>query len=873
MRRTKQRPASRRPPWLFAMAVFTAAGWLPGCGEGGEADSPQAEDPDQIAVIRLVDAVRYAPSHVRLEWMVPESAPNEPAIHREDFQGSLEPWLPLRSVEHPLFDPANTTVHDWRVEDGQLHGRGNQGMLLKCVPLFANQCYELKVTSTIEALQGEAVGSSSACANVGVQPLMKRVDLKNELVNTPMYELWRVQRSRINETVSLPPPQVGSRQTRSQVFQAPFDAEAGILAIMTGEEGSNPFTVDELSLSPVSLRRALGLGKLAAGVDAVDKEQVTGSSAKNAGLHALVSDSPELQGFRRVEILEERRDGVLLPAPAVLEWDVTVPDGEWILDFSHACLPERRVTWRQSPLSVKASFQFRDREVSLWDATLTADRPEGWESQQVPLPKGCTGPGTLRIAVDSSNSEDLFVLGSVLLRRKESAPRHIFLISLDTVRADRMSNEGYPRPTTPFLDELSQQSAWFRHASSTSGYTLPSHATMFSGQVPAVHGLESPAPGFAPISATSCDLLTVRLREAGFLTVGFTGGGYVSAEFGFEEGFDQYDTHDNLLSEEDARWHLHPRRNDYQANLAFHRRRGLDHVVDWVDDHSDSRFFLFLHTYLVHNYRPSPAYREQFHPTCESDLGDSLKWVKRRVVGQRELPPEDLAHYEDLYDATLREADDLMREFVDALRSSGVWDRSLVIVTSDHGEEFHDHGNMGHGHTLYQELLHIPLLIHGPGFTAQECSMPVSLSDITPTILDWVGERPRFPVQGRSLLPVLRTTGTAGAEDPVFARLVREQGMPLYAVRRGPWKLIATKDSLEGDDEAAMLFDLEEDPQEHHDLRAEREDVAAPLLRYLRRANQEHEDLGARRERDSRDGISPEMEDQLRRLGYLDDSG
>ncbi len=252
--------------------------------------------------------------------------------------------------------------------------------------------------------------------------------------------------------------------------------------------------------------------------------------------------------------------------------------------------------------------------------------------------------------------------------RGERLPRGIVLVSIDTLRADHLGAYGYARPTSPFFDELAQRGTLFERAIVQLPGTLPSHMSIFTGLYPAEHGVYPPDN----VLAVNVPTLPEVLRAHGFRTAGFTEGGYVDGHYGFERGFDRFadDTGEGSRAVE--------------ATLA----RGLDFLAGLQ---RDERFFLFLHTYVVHDpYDPPPPYERLFwedSPPAEAwePTGPNLTAVNR---GERTVTPATVRYFEALYDGSIRYFDDRLRAFFARLDELGLTDETTIVLTSDHGEEF-----------------------------------------------------------------------------------------------------------------------------------------------------------------------------------------
>ena len=417
----------------------------------------------------------------------------------------------------------------------------------------------------------------------------------------------------------------------------------------------------------------------------------------------------------------------------------------------------------------------------------------------------------------------------------------VLLFSLDTVRRDRMQLYGHDVENTPRLVELAARGTVFDDAVSTSSWTLPSHASVFSGQSVQAHGVIDSSRRIGGSA------LARRFREAGYRTVAFTGGGYLDPTFGFQGGFERYDARDPVLriAAEDGAY----------VDVTTHAsRRSLELVV--ADD--DPRpLFLFVHTYAAHDYVASDA-----------DLARvGADPAERDALPLRIVPPESAARLAAataagdrdrfiaatrlVYDATVLAADRLFGDVLSGLGDRRGGGEPYVCAFSDHGEELFEHGLLGHGMSLSEELVRIPLVLAGPGVAAGRRSHTVSLADVGPTLLELAGLPGLAHADGRSLAAVLR--GDALAPDPV---LLGQRGID--ALRGSRYKLVRSG----GEDQA---HDLLRDPTEDVDLATAEEDLG-----WLRRALDDALERAARAPAAAEEAVlGSEIEEELGRLGYL----
>ena len=345
-----------------------------------------------------------------------------------------------------------------------------------------------------------------------------------------------------------------------------------------------------------------------------------------------------------------------------------------------------------------------------------------------------------------------------------SAPtRGYVVISIDTLRADHLGCYGYPKPTSPFIDELARRGTLFEEAYAQFPSTLVSHMSMFTGLHPREHGVVTASSVLAPQIESFPEVF----QRAGFRSAGFTEGGYVSGRYGFRRGFDTFVARDRAG----------------ERPLARTFARGMEFLAGLP---ADARFLLFLHTYAVHSPYDAPErYRVPFWPGSLPAGGiDGTPYALNSAnASEQELSPEAIAYVTALYDAGIRETDETLRRFFAELGRLGLAGDTTVIVTSDHGEELRDHGHFHHTQ-LYREVLRVPLIVvhpQRPGGVRQPGI--VQLVDLAPTLYELAGLRPKETTSGTSRAsligkPAPATDGTAWADGETGERA-------LYRVRSG----------------------------------------------------------------------------------------
>ncbi|MEW6270191.1 MAG: sulfatase [Thermodesulfobacteriota bacterium] len=364
----------------------------------------------------------------------------------------------------------------------------------------------------------------------------------------------------------------------------------------------------------------------------------------------------------------------------------------------------------------------------------------------------------------------------------------VVLISLDTLRARSMSLYGHTLPTTPFLDRFAATGATVERAFTTFSNTLGSHMSMLTGLYPASHGVVALNRRLAPEHAT----LAERLRAAGWDTAAFTEDGLLAADLGFRRGFGVY-------------WE-----NKTVGSAAGDARGTFRRALDWAGSREGTPFFLFVHTYAVHiPYAPPPEYRRML-------IGDG--------GSESDLPPVERERLR--YEQEVRALDDDVRRFLERLEEIVPAERLLVVVTSDHGEEFGEHGLITHLQ-LYDEVLHVPLLLRWRGRIAPgvRVAAPASLVDVVPTVLELLSVEPRA-ADGASLAPLLRDPRAALPRRAVFAQVLPREanGRDWFFIARS-----ADEKCMLPIDGAGRCFDLARDPREQQPLSPEQSPALGEL--------------------------------------------
>lgn len=412
-------------------------------------------------------------------------------------------------------------------------------------------------------------------------------------------------------------------------------------------------------------------------------------------------------------------------------------------------------------------------------------------------------------------------------------PYNVLLIVMDTVRAESTSLCGHTRATTPHLDALAASSTTFRTALSTSSWTLPSHASMFTGRYP--HELST--SWTYPLTKTHPVVAEV-FHDHGYQTAGFAANLlYCTREFGLPRGFDYYEA--NVVGWSELAFHsiiLQKLANSFAARSIFGKKATLGaktaedinrSFLGWVDLRERRPFFAFLNYMDAHEpYAPPAPYAKRFFKITQKPHAAQWQYYKRgaqRYDKARQTLEETDAQVA-AYEGAIAYMDAAIHALLQDLESRGLLERTVVIVTSDHGEQFGEHQQFSHGSSLYSQETRVPLLIHAPTRcpTGLVVHRPVTLRDLPTTMLDLAGIASHGGIGGHSILRDLDTpTFLLGRTSPVLSVLgtySKENPAPLdatpetHALLRDGYRAFR----LPRDDR--RLFDWGSDPGEAHDL-------------------------------------------------------
>jgi arylsulfatase A-like enzyme len=486
-----------------------------------------------------------------------------------------------------------------------------------------------------------------------------------------------------------------------------------------------------------------------------------------------------------------------------------------------------------------------------------------------------------------------------------SLPPDILLISIDSVRADALTF----RDTfaSPHMTALAEGGTVFTRAISGSSWTLPAHAQIFTGNPPLLHGTQYDDVSIDPLMATLPELL----KAEGYFTAGFWTGWYLAGEYGFSRGFDVYENAMNQGASIEQQYKQALDVNDHDlAKRVFGGRDKLSHqditsetVIDRIETSlkrapKDRGLFLFAHFFDPHyDLIPPAPWDTAFDPGYSGNLDGRDFYTNKRIFDadktpRRQVGDRDLEHLVSLYHGEIAWTDAAIGKLFEVLETRGRLDETLVIITSDHGDEFFEHGGRGHRHSLFDELVHVPMLVRLPK-SARKNDPPisvatqVSLSDLLPTILEVVGIEQPSGVYGRSLFAGLQ--GQRLLARPIISTLTVTGSGPggktidllLDSVRTEEFKFIRR---LKLDPKLeyplvteALYFDLKNDPAEQRpilDRSDPRLSKAQELLDQELVKLRAHYDLQAHSKGENRSTNVRELfEADLESLGYSGEDG
>lgn len=548
--------------------------------------------------------------------------------------------------------------------------------------------------------------------------------------------------------------------------------------------------------------------------------------------------------------------------------------------------------WKKAQKSIEIRFEVELDGVSMHDSTLSFDRSDEadlseriWAyvgmNEEIPVKPGqrltlrtsWVNP-LYRTDMRTPAAECGFGNPQLVRRRtssrEESSPEtpNIVLIVMDTLRADRMSCYGYETPTTPNLDALAERGLLYDQARATSSWTWPSTASILTGLPPETHGVLSDGQCYLD---SSLDSLPEALEERGYTTVGFTCNPLIVPNKNFHQGFEEFDSFPTF------------RKTDATIGT----------IENFLERYAGTRFFLYLHLVDTHDqYALSESAREQVGLPDAPPKGmppNGFKFIRPPLLQGKghdsdgasiatELFPIEFQQWlQHTYDAAVATADEYVGQIFDQLEALDLNDETIIIFTSDHGEELFEHGLLSHGHSLHEELVRVPLILAGPGIpVGARTDKLVSNRHIAPTLAKFGGvDLPDVPSPKDLSRPETWTPGSVisstlqgwwnGIHPLEIFSITTEEWVLHWAPTGAEWR----EDPKPGSDGMWRLYNRANDPHEKLDLAKAQPEIAAQLLVELK----ERIAISRSKSTGLSFGVGDAGTDLLRGIGYIEDDG
>ncbi len=587
---------------------------------------------------------------------------------------------------------------------------------------------------------------------------------------------------------------------------------------------------------------------------------------KSIALIPRKADFPQPAGRQSIGKQEEYRNTLYVHSPSTVTFEVPVSK-DARLHFGIG------ITEKKSPVT----FRLTAGSNELYSKTVT--NPDTWEDVDVDLSR--YGGRNVKLAFETSAEKQgtVGLWANPLLTSKAPKRPNVLIYMIDTLRADHASLYGYARDTTPFLKKLGVAGLVFENCQVQATWTKPSTASLLTSLYSFTHGIVNDYDTIPKGAATMAE----QLRAAGYVTAGIVANPFAGRISGLQRGFDYLDE-----------WAVIQRyRNDAED-------RGTDSaavnkiVFPWLEQHREEPFFLYVHTTDPHApYRPPAGFEEKFaNPAETAEFNRTYK----RLVDKREygggavvnragclrngVNPDRFIHQAmDRYDGEILHNDWSLEQLAGKLKQLGVLDNTLIVVVSDHGEEFWEHGWTAHGQSLYQELAHGVLLMWNPKLisAARRVAEPVQLIDVMPTVLDLLSLKIPDVVQGQSLAPFAKgqpfqrrgPVMTSRYASPHAKGFVPENGTDTVALLDANWKLIYRDKAKEVGMNKVELYDRRTDRADANNVAAQHPAEVSRMVteigKWLDAEKQIKNFLG----RGTQATMDPKTLEQLRSLGYL----
>jgi len=570
------------------------------------------------------------------------------------------------------------------------------------------------------------------------------------------------------------------------------------------------------------------------------------------------------------------RQTMVLRAPETASFDVDLPARPW-LDLAIGTPHPHPVTFEVNIVADGATTRLLRRTVTT---------PDRWETVPIDLTAHAGRTAELRLSVHSDEEGATGFFGTSIVRDRvpptePETPQGVIVVLADTLRRDHLDAWGYERETAPFLHQLAREGALFSECSAQATWTKVSIPSILTSLYPATHGIVGPTHRL-PDSVTT---LAEVYQAAGYATLQTSSVAFSGKATNLQQGVDV----------------LHERASvpDLEHSSSKTARTFVDRLVTWLEGHKDDRFFVFLHVFDPHSpFRPYAPYDELWSgPTAdadhEADVETLSEWQKENDEEESEMPPRDhfdasgvavepfVAREHDWYDESIRGMDQEMKRLFERLEELGLRDKTLVAFTSDHGEEFLEHGKHFHGQSAYGELSNVPLFLWGPKWIRSETVDELVQSiDLMPTLLAVSELTSPEEVQGQNLLPLAGIDGARAhwKGRPAFVQRLRSgfekeyepDDIESYAMVSRGYRLIHNITRPDGHPEFE-LYDHAKDPLNAHDIAVDHPEEVARMTKemeaWLKWATSRRAAVGVEGGEDAE--LSAADIEMLEQLGYL----
>ena len=589
------------------------------------------------------------------------------------------------------------------------------------------------------------------------------------------------------------------------------------------------------------------------------------------------------------------RETIVSRSPERFQMQVEIPADAW-LDLHLGTVDDKPVTF-------KIAVGSGESEQVLLQRTVTT--PHRWEPAPIDL-SGYSGAASLVFSLDVPDERLLGYWGSPVIRKRNAAPpqqqaaapalggveppRGVILIMCDTLRKDHLNAYGYERETAPHLAQMASQGALFLDNVSQATWTKVATPSIMTSLYPSSHRVRDFPDRLSPAATTLAEVY----RQAGYATVAYSSVLFTGKFSNLHQGFEELHEASSVTG------------GKYPAKTA---RTYVDRASEWIEQHQNTPFFMYLHVFDPHDpFEPRAPYDAMWadpahKPQHEKNLENVKKVIENPLMKQFGMPnrvelekagidPQEYVSYDQgWYDGSIRGMDAEVARLLERLRALGIEQQTQVALIADHGEEFIEHGRMFHGQTVYGELTGVPLMLYRPGvIPAVKIPDTVRSIDLMPTLLDLSGLPAPEGVQGQSLVPLMaaarnRPEGGGSLAEAAAASgwqpraAVSEKAKtgsasgppPLdtesYAIVLDGWKLIHNRIPAAGAPEFE-LYNHTEDPLDQNDVAADHSDVVERLKGEL---DNWHKMVAEAQlpETVSEENLSPAELERLRSLGYI----